>query len=53
MAAPHLRDGLTPTGARRAVRHLRALLGARAVALVTTDMLLAEEAVVGVLVVCS
>src|SRR3954465_4056180 len=43
LAAPHLREGLTPTGARRAVRHLRALLGARAVALVTTDMLLAWD----------
>src|SRR3954470_6250752 len=42
-AAPHLREGLTPTGARRAVRHLRALLGTRAVALVTTDMLLAWD----------
>src|SRR4051794_29972196 len=40
LAAPHLREGLTPTGARRAVRHLRALLGARAVALVTTDVTL-------------
>src|SRR3954452_9461614 len=41
LAAPHLREGLTPTGARRAVRHLRALLGARAVALVAPDSLLA------------
>ena len=37
LAAPHLREGLTPTGARRAVRHLRALLDARAVALVASD----------------
>ena len=36
LAAPHLRDGLTPTGARRAVKHLRSLLGTPAVAL--TDM---------------
>src|SRR5918911_55103 len=43
LAAPHLREGLTPTGARRAVRHLRALLGARAVALVTTDVVLAWD----------
>jgi two-component system LytT family sensor kinase len=43
LAAPHLREGLTPTGARRAVRHLRALLGARAVALVTADALLAWD----------
>jgi two-component system, LytTR family, sensor kinase len=43
LAAPHLREGLTPTGARRAVRHLRALLGARAVALVTADVLLAWD----------
>jgi two-component system LytT family sensor kinase len=33
LAAPHLRDGLTPTGATRAARHLRALLGTPAVAL--------------------
>jgi two-component system LytT family sensor kinase len=43
LAAPHLREGLTPTGARRAVRHLRALLGARAVALVTADATLAWD----------
>ncbi len=43
LAAPHLREGLTPTGARRAVRHLRALLDARAVALVTADSLLAWD----------
>src|SRR3954449_6854038 len=43
LAAPHLREGLTPTGARRAVRHLRALLDARAVALVSADALLAWD----------
>ena len=43
LAAPHLREGLTPTGARRAVRHLRALLDARAVALVACDTLLAWD----------
>src|SRR5437764_8875463 len=43
LAAPHLREGLTPTGARRAVRHLRALLDARAVALVAGDTLLAWD----------
>jgi two-component system LytT family sensor kinase len=43
LAAPHLREGLTPTGARRAVRHLRALLDARAVALVAADSLLAWD----------
>jgi two-component system LytT family sensor kinase len=36
LAAPHLREGLTPGGAARSVRHLRALLGTSAVAL--TDM---------------
>src|SRR5947209_17953348 len=43
LAAPHLREGLTPTGARRAVRHLRALLDARAVALVAADTVLAWD----------
>jgi two-component system LytT family sensor kinase len=33
LAAPGLREGLTEEGAQRAVRHLRALLGASAVAL--------------------
>jgi two-component system LytT family sensor kinase len=33
LAAPPLREGLTPDGARRAVRHLRTLLGTSAVAL--------------------
>ena len=33
LAAPHLCDGLTPDGAARATRHLRALLGTRAIAL--------------------
>src|SRR3954462_14959207 len=43
LAAPHLREGLTPTGARRAIRHLRALLDARAVALVAADTVLAWD----------
>ena len=33
LAAPPLREGLTPAGARKAVRHLRTLLGTSAVAL--------------------
>ena len=33
LASPPLRNGLTPTSAERSVRHLRALLGAPAVAL--------------------
>jgi two-component system LytT family sensor kinase len=43
LAAPHLRDGLTPTGARRAARHLRALLGTPAVALTDATTLLAWD----------
>lgn len=43
LAAPHLRAGLTPEGAARSVRHLRALLGAAAVALVDTTAALAWD----------
>ncbi|MGN6608355.1 MAG: histidine kinase [Jatrophihabitans sp.] len=43
LATPGLREGLTPHGAERAVRHLRALLGATAVALVDGDRLLAAD----------
>ncbi len=42
-AAPHLRQGLTPTGAARSVKHLRALLGTPAVALVTSSTTLAWD----------
>jgi len=40
LASPHLREGLTPTGASRAAKHLRALLGTSAVALTDTEALL-------------
>jgi two-component system, LytTR family, sensor kinase len=43
LAAPHLREGLTPAGATRAVRHLRTLLGSAAVALVDTTSTLAWD----------
>nr|MDT0663954.1 histidine kinase [Micromonospora sp. DSM 115978] len=43
LAAPHLRSGLTPDGAARSVRHLRALLGTAAVALVDTTATLAWD----------
>ncbi|WP_239312079.1 MULTISPECIES: sensor histidine kinase [unclassified Frankia] len=43
LAAPHLREGLTPTGASRSVRHLRALLGTSAVALVDVAATLAWD----------
>jgi len=33
LASKHLRDGLTPQGASRAARHLRAMLGTQAIAL--------------------
>jgi two-component system, LytTR family, sensor kinase len=42
-AAPHLREGLTPTGAARAVRHLRTLLGTAAVALTDSTSTLAWD----------
>jgi len=43
LAAPPLREGLTPDGAQRAIRHLRTLLGTPAVALVDTTRLLAWD----------
>jgi two-component system LytT family sensor kinase len=43
LAAPHLRDGLTPDGAARATRHLRALLGTPAIALCDTTSTLAWD----------
>ncbi|MFC4007672.1 sensor histidine kinase [Nonomuraea purpurea] len=41
MAAPALRGGLTRDSARKAVRHLHALLGTQAVAITSTDAALA------------
>jgi two-component system LytT family sensor kinase len=43
LAAPPLRDGLNPESARRAARHLRALLGTPALAVVGDGVLLAWE----------
>jgi two-component system LytT family sensor kinase len=43
LAAPHLREGLTPTGASRAARHLRSLLGTSAVALTDATSTLAWD----------
>lgn len=43
LAAPHLREGLTQAGATRAARHLRALLGTSAIALVDATSTLAWE----------
>ncbi|MEV0168379.1 sensor histidine kinase [Nonomuraea fuscirosea] len=43
MAAPALRAGLDRDSARRAVRHLRVLLGTRAVAITSTEAALAWE----------
>jgi two-component system, LytTR family, sensor kinase len=43
LAAPPLREGLTPMGARRAVKHLRALLGTSAVALTDAASTLAWD----------
>jgi len=43
LAAPPLREGLTPTGARRAARHLRALLGTPAVAVTDAMTVLAWD----------
>jgi two-component system LytT family sensor kinase len=43
LAAPHLREGLTPAGATRAARHLRTLLGTSAIALVDASATLAWE----------
>jgi two-component system LytT family sensor kinase len=43
LAAPHLREGLTPTGANRAARHLRNLLDTAAVALTDATTTLAWD----------
>jgi two-component system LytT family sensor kinase len=43
LAAPPLREGLTPTGARRSARHLRALLGTPAIALTDLSTTLAWD----------
>ncbi|MDQ1288607.1 MAG: two-component system, LytTR family, sensor kinase [Actinomycetota bacterium] len=43
LAAPHLREGLTPQGASRAARHLRTLLGTSAIALADATATLAWE----------
>lgn len=43
LAAPHLREGLGPAGAAKAVRHLRALLGTSAVAITDTTRTLAWD----------
>lgn len=43
LAAPHLREGLTPTGANRAARHLRNLLETPAVALTDATATLAWD----------
>jgi len=43
LATPHLREGLTRSGASRASRHLRTLLGTPAVALTDTSTLLAWD----------
>jgi two-component system, LytTR family, sensor kinase len=43
LAAPPLREGLTPEAAQRSARHLRELLGTAAVALTDNDRLLAWD----------
>ena len=43
LAAPHLREGLTPSGATKAVRHLRVLLGTPAVAITAPGRTLAWD----------
>ncbi|MFC7382957.1 histidine kinase [Sphaerisporangium rhizosphaerae] len=43
MAAPYLRAGLSRDSARRAVRHLRALTGTAALAVTSTDQVLAWD----------
>ncbi|HET9654039.1 MAG TPA: histidine kinase [Kineosporiaceae bacterium] len=43
LAAPHLREGLTPTGANRAARHLRNLLDTAAIALTDATTTLAWD----------
>ncbi len=45
LAGPALREGLTEASAERSVRHLRSLLGAPAVALTSTERLLAWDGV--------
>src|SRR5206468_3681660 len=45
LAAPSLREGLTPHGAQRAVRHLRTLLGTSAVALTDRSRTLAVDGI--------
>jgi len=42
-ASQHLRDGLTPEGASKAARHLRAMLGAEAISLCDKDATLAWD----------
>jgi len=43
LAAKHLHEGLNPTGAAKAARHLRAMLGTQAVALYDTESTLAWD----------
>ncbi|HEY2201913.1 MAG TPA: hypothetical protein VGH56_08490, partial [Solirubrobacteraceae bacterium] len=43
LAAPTLREGLSPESARKSARHLRRLLGTAAVAITDTDRLLAWD----------
>ena len=43
LASLYLRDGLTPQGASRAARHLRAMLGTQAIALCDSDSTLAWD----------
>jgi two-component system, LytTR family, sensor kinase len=43
LASQHLRDGLTPQGASRAAKHLRAMLGTQAIALCDSDSTLAWD----------
>lgn len=45
LAAPALRGGLTPAAAQRSTKHLRALLGAEALAITDRDQVLAWEGV--------
>ena len=43
LASKHLRDGLTPQGASKAAKHLRAMLGTQAIALCDKDSTLAWD----------
>lgn len=43
LAAPHLREGLTPAGAARAARHLRTLLGTPSIAITDASATLAWD----------